>query len=182
MLRGLQALERLRALLIIAKGGVTRELLVDIGSAGVKRDFEFETVTCDFGGGWYAAAVLDSTAIRTWTLNWSGIYHDPYERPALVQGYMEDGTTTVEDLQSRLKYLQRFFARRMVNGNEAFYMVDPAELGNPLQPTYWLVRMDVNTITFSQSGQEKQRWDYSVKVRLSRVPGVAQTITPPPLP
>jgi hypothetical protein len=159
-----------------------RELLVDIGTAGIKRGLEWETVTADFGGGWYAAAVLDSTAIRTWTLSWSGIYHDPYERPALVQGYMEDGITLVEDLQSRPKYLQRFFNRRMVNGNEAFYMVDPFELGNPLLPTYWLVRMDTNTLDFNQSGQEKQRWDFSVKVRLSRVPGVAQTITPPALP
>jgi hypothetical protein len=81
-------------------------------------------------------------------------------------------------VQSRLKYLQRFFARRMTNGNEAFYMVDPAEPGNPLSPTYFLVRMDVNTITFTQSGTEKQRWDFSVKTRLSRVPGVPQTITP----
>jgi hypothetical protein len=153
------------------------EVLMDIGTAGIKRDFEFETVTADFGGGWYAAAVLDSTPIRTWTLSWSGTYHDPYERPALVQPRYQDGST-LEDVQSRLKYLQRFFARRMTNGNEAFYMIDPAELGNPLTPTYWLVRMDVNTITFSQSGSEKQRWDFSVKCRLSRVPGVPQTITP----
>ena len=153
------------------------EVLMDIGTAGVKRDFEFETVTADFGGGWYAAAVLDSTPIRTWMLSWSGTYHDPYERPQLVQPRYQDGST-LEDVQSRLKYLQRFFARRMTNGNEAFYMVDPAEPGNPLSPTYFLVRMDVNTITFSQSGTEKQRWDFSVKTRLSRVPGVPQTITP----
>jgi hypothetical protein len=153
------------------------EVLMDIGTAGIKRDFEFETVTADFGGGWYAAAVLDSTPIRTWTLSWSGTYHDPYERPALVQPRYQDGST-LEDVQSRLKYLQRFFARRMTNGNEAFYMIDPAELGSPLTPTYWLVRMDVNTITFTQSGSEKQRWDFSVKCRLSRVPGVPQTITP----
>ena len=152
------------------------ELLLDIGTVNFTRGFEFETVTADFGGGWYAGAVLDAVPIRTWQLTWAGMYHDPYERPALVQPRYQDGST-LEDLQSRPKYLQRFFARRMTNGNEPFYLVDPFELGDPAQPTYWLARMDVTTLVFNQ-GDERQRWSYGVKVKFARVPGTLSQITP----
>ena len=153
------------------------ELLLDIGIAGFKGGLEYEVVTADFGGGWYASAVLDVIPIRTWELTWGGIYHDPYERPALVQPRTSDGAK-VEDLQSRVKYLRRFFARRMTNGNDPFYIVDPIEPGDPNQPTYWLARMDVTSISFQQSGDEKQRWSYGVKVKFARVPGVPQNIIP----
>lgn len=153
------------------------ELLMDIGTVGMKRAFEFEDVIADFGGGWYAAAVLDAVPIRTWELSWSGVYHDVWERPAIIQPRYEDGST-LEDLQSRPKYLQRFFARRMMEGCTPFYMPDPFEIGNPLTPTYRLVRMDTTTLPFQQS-DEKNRWSYGVKVKMARVPGIPITIVPP---
>jgi hypothetical protein len=152
------------------------ELLLDIGTAGMKRGIEYEVQMADFGGGWYGSAILDMVPIRTWELTWAGMYHDPYQRPILVQPRTTDGAKFGSPV-SRPKYLSDFFTRRMTNGNDPFYLVDPFEPVDPVQPTYWLARLDMTSLQFQQQG-EKQRWSYSVKVKFARIPGVPQNVTP----
>ena len=169
------------------------ELLVDIGHTGLKRGLSYDLITAEMGSGFYASANV-GLPMRTWSLQWTATKHDINENPAMVIPIYDDGkivegpnaglslvfvinpdtgiittNATYGDMQSRMKYLQRFFGRRMQAQQQPFVFVDPGERGGvPVwQEPYnyaathkWLVRF-VNVKQDFQQGARANLWSFS---------------------
>ena len=78
---------------------------------------------------------------------------------------------TYGDMQSRMKYLQRFFGRRMMSAATPFVFVDPAERGGVIwEEPYnystafkWLVRFVNPELVFTQARQSNM-WNWSADI------------------
>jgi hypothetical protein len=181
------------------------EILIDVGTVGMKRGLAYDLITAEMGSGYYASANV-GLPMRTWSLTWSGTKHDIGENPAIVVPLYDDGTivegpsagasliyvvnpddgtittnATYGDHQTRMKYLQRFFGRRMQAQQQPFVFVDPAEGRgvNWEEPynygtaTKWLVRFVNVKQEFTQSGRSNQ-WNFSCDLIMVR-PGYYTT-------
>lgn len=173
------------------------EILVDVGTVGLQRTISYPMLTADFGSGYYAAVITgDNDGDRTWKCVWSGTRHDKLERPGMVIPIYDDGTivegpsaglalsfglneytgeyvtnASGADMQSRMKYMQRFFHRWIQRGGLPFVFVDPAEAGGfyPTDPYdysaafKWLARFQNPTTTWTQSGKNNI-WNFSADI------------------
>jgi hypothetical protein len=144
------------------------------------RELNYPVFFANFGDGFFASATVGSgRAVRAWTLTYSGIYHDAYSRPQLLTPYWDDGTIVAPIAgepsrpQSRLSYLEWFFARRVAAGNDPFWIIDPAELGDVRFPTLILARFSGTGIKFAQGSSDSRRWSISLEVLSARLPGEA---------
>jgi hypothetical protein len=171
------------------------EILTDIGTVGLKRTLGYPRITADFGGG-YFAEVRVGLDLRRWSLTWAAQRHNISENPHKVIPVYDDGTivegpsagaaltfvidpaagsittnATYGDMQSRMKYLQRFFARRMMSTSTPFVFVDPAERGdvnwnepyNYATAFKWLVRFTNPELVFTQV-KRADMWNWSADI------------------
>ena len=155
-----------------------KEVLLDSGSSGLSRELNWPIYFANFGDGFYSSAVVGAgRAVAAWTLNYSGIYHDSYRRPQLLTPRWDDGAVSdplsgePSRPQSRLDYLQWFFARRVYFGNDPFWLIDPAEIDDVRFPTLILVRFSGSAIKFTQGSADSRRWSVSLEVVSARLPG-----------
>jgi hypothetical protein len=169
------------------------EILVDIGTTGMKRGLAYDLIQAEMGSGYYASANV-GLPLRTWSLTWAATKHDISENPAMVIPLYDDGkivegpsagtvltfvispvdgtittNATYGDMQTRMKYFQRFFGRRMQAQQQPFVFVDPAERGavpiwqepyNYAAAHKWLVRL-LNVKQDFQQGGRSNFWSYS---------------------
>lgn len=171
------------------------EILTDVGTVGMKRTLGYTVLTADFGSGYFAQA-RTGLEMRKWTLTWSDTKHSITEQPHKVIPLYDDGTivegpgagtalvfvvnpdtnaittnATYGDYQSRMKYIQRFFGRRMTSPVTPFVFVDPAERGDLVwQEPYnyaaaqkWLVRLVNPEVAFTQ-GRRSNLWSFSIDI------------------
>jgi hypothetical protein len=132
------------------------EILVDVGTVGIKRTISQPTMVADFGSG-YFSSVRVGLELRKWTLTWADTKHDIFGRPGLIVPIYDDGTivegpsqgvslqfvvnpdtnvittnATGGDMQARMTYIQRFFGRRAQSPVAPFVFVDPGERGGDI--------------------------------------------------
>ena len=169
------------------------EILVDVGTVGLKRTLGYPTITADFGGG-YFSQVRVGLDLRRWSLTWAAQKHNITENPHKVIPIYDDGTivegptagaplafqtydnvintnATYGDMQSRMKYVQRFFGRRMMSAATPFVFVDPAERGGLIwEEPYnystafkWLVRFVNPELIFTQA-KVSNMWSWSADI------------------
>jgi hypothetical protein len=185
------------------------EILVDVGTVGIKRTITQPTMVAEFGSG-YFSSVRVGLELRKWTLTWADTKHSIFENPGLIIPIYDDGTivegthagavlqyvinpdtheivtnSDYGDQQTRMKYIQRFFGRRMQSPVAPFVFVDPAERGGIVfQEPYnyasaykWLVRFANPDLLFTQ-GKKSYLWNFSfeiVEVRPGYEPGTVIT-------
>lgn len=155
-----------------------KEVLLDSGSSGINRELNYPVYFANFGDGYYTSAVVGTgRAVKTWTLVYNGIYHDSYGWPQLITPKWDD-STVVAPLsgeparpQSRLHYLEWFFARRVAAGNDPFWIIDPARIDDVRFPRLLLARFSGAGIKFQQGSNDSRRWSVSLEVVSARLPG-----------
>jgi hypothetical protein len=139
------------------------EILLDTGSAGLRRNTTYPVLDADFGDGYYASILIgDPNGVKDYTLSWSNVHRD---HQTLFQPRTYN-SVNVGSPTNRFRYISEFVYRRLGSGNTPFWFEDvDAKAG---LRTLLLCRFIPFTLTQTQDRREPLLYSYSIQFKQIR--------------
>ncbi len=140
------------------------EKLMDVGSQGLLRAFDYPILDANLGDGFYAAVIVgDSSGLRRGKLVWSNAHRDA--------GYLIQAKTylgsNIGSPVSRHRYIQQLVHRCLSNGNQPFWIEDVDDVGGAR--TVVLCRL--LPLTFEQQQDRRNPLLYSFSIQYQQIRG-----------